>query len=73
MLVLSLPGFGVLFPGSVTGWVKIIPTYFLVEPLYQLLNYNAGWRDVSGDFLALTVFSLAFLVVGIVVLKQKFR
>ena len=73
MLVLSLPGFGVLFPGSVTGWVKIIPTYFLVEPLYQLLNYNAGWRDVSGDFLALTAFSLAFLVVGIVVLKQKFR
>jgi ABC-2 type transport system permease protein len=73
MLGLSLPAFGVLFPGTVTGWAKIIPSYFLVHPLYQLFNYNAAWADVSGDFLALTVYSLAFLVVGVVVLKRKFR
>jgi ABC-2 type transport system permease protein len=70
---LSLPAFGVLFPGGLTGWVKIIPSYYLIEPLYQLLNYDAVWGDVSGDLLALTAFSLAFLAAGIVVLKQKFR
>ena len=73
MLGLSLPAFGILFPGTMTGWVRIIPSYYLIDPLYQLLNYEAGWSDVGGDLLILTAFSLAFLVAGVLVLKRKFR
>lgn len=73
MIVLSLPAFVILFPGSTTGWIKIIPTYYLVEPLYQLLNEGAGWSDVGYHLLILTAFSLVFLAAGVVVLKRKFR
>ena len=73
MIVLSLPAFAVLFPGTTTGWIKIIPTYYLVEPLYQLLNEGAGWGDVGHHLLILAAFSLAFLAAGVVVLKGKFR
>ncbi len=73
MIVLSLPAFTILFPGTTTGWIRIIPTYYLVEPLYQLLNEGAGWGDVGYYLLILTVLSLAFLIVGVIVLKSKFR
>lgn len=73
MMVLSLPAFVILFPGSATGWVRIIPSYYLIEPLYQLLNENAGWGDVGQYLLILAALSLAFLVAGVVALKSKFR
>jgi len=73
MLGLSLPAFGILFPGTMTGWVRIVPSYYLIDPLYQLLNYEAGWGDVAADLLILTAFSLVFLVAGVLVLKRKFQ
>ena len=73
LLVLMLPAIGVLLPGILTDWVKIIPTHYLVDTVYQAANFNVGWAGAGSNLLALLAFSLFFLGAGVVVLRRKFQ
>lgn len=73
VLVMSLPAFSVLVPGLTTAWVRVIPTYYLVDGVYRVVNYGAGWADMSQNLLALLLFSVVFLALGIVVLRRRFQ
>lgn len=73
VLVMGLPAFSVLVPGLTTAWVRVIPTYYLVDGVYRVVNYGAGWADVSQNLLALLLFSVVFLALGIVVLRRRFQ
>jgi ABC-2 type transport system permease protein len=72
MLVMFLPAFNVLLPGVVSDWVRIIPSYYLVEPVHRVMNLNATWGDVGGYLLILLGFALGFLGLGVVALRRKF-
>ena len=73
ILLLSLPGFGLLLPGLTTDWVKAIPSYYLIDTVYQAANFNLGWADAVGNLLILLVVSLAVIGLGIAVLRRKFQ
>ncbi len=73
MLLLALPAFSVLIPGLATQWVKAIPSYYLVDAVYRVMNHAAGWGDVAGNLLALALSALLLLAAGVWVLKRKFR
>jgi len=73
VLVLSLPAFAVLVPGLTTGWVRAIPTYYLVDGVYRVVNYGAGWADMRQNLLALLLLSVVFLAVGIIILRRRFQ
>jgi ABC-2 type transport system permease protein len=73
IVAMSLPAFSVLLPGLTTGWVRAIPSYYLVDGMNQVLNYGAGWEEVGGNLLALALLSALFLALGIVVLRRRFR
>ena len=46
MIPLMIPAIAVLFPGSAAVWVKILPSYGLVQAVVQSSAYNAGWLEV---------------------------
>jgi ABC-2 type transport system permease protein len=73
IVVLSLPSFSVLLPGSLTGWVKIIPSYHVVDPVYRIVNYAPTWAEVSGNLIILAISALIIFVLGVVVLRRKFQ
>jgi ABC-2 type transport system permease protein len=73
LLVLSIPSFGVMFPGVISDWVKVIPSYYLVDTVYQAVNLDAGWSDVWPNLLMLLAFAAAMLGLGVVFLRRKFR
>ena len=73
IIVLSIPAFGVLAPGTVSDWVKAVPSYYLVDAVYQAANFNAGWSDLWNNLLILLGFDIIFLWLGIMVLGRKFR
>ena len=73
MLLLALPSFSVLSPGLATQWVKAIPSYYLVDTVYRVMNHAAGWGDVIGNLLALAFSAALLLAAGIWVLNRKFR
>lgn len=72
MLLLGIPSFGVLFPGTMTVWAKFIPSYYLVDTLHQVINFGAGWPQITNNLLLLLGWDVALLFVGAVVLKRKF-
>jgi ABC-2 type transport system permease protein len=72
MILLGVPSFGVLFPGTMTVWAKFIPSYYLVDTLNQVINFGAGWSQITNNLLLLLVWDVALLFVGGAVLKRKF-
>jgi len=73
VVVLALPSFSVLFPGLFTGWIKAIPSYYLVDTVHKVINFGAGWREVGANLLALLGLSLAFLGLGVATLQRRYR
>jgi ABC-2 type transport system permease protein len=73
MIVLTIPALGVALPGLVTGWVQIIPSYYLVDTVHQVVNFNAGWADVSRHLMILLATAVLSLGLGMIVLQRKFQ
>jgi ABC-2 type transport system permease protein len=73
LIVLIVPAVGIMMPGTITGWAKIIPSYYVVLPVHQAVHYGSGWGEVWHYLLALAGFNLAFLSIGIAALRRKFQ
>jgi ABC-2 type transport system permease protein len=71
ILILSLPAFGVLFPGSVTNWVKMIPSYYLVDTINRAVNYGISWNLAMSNLAILLVVDLLIFWLGTVALRRK--
>ena len=71
MIILAVPAFGVMFPGTVSDWVKVIPSYYLVDTVHLSANFGFGWGDIWQNLLILLGFDTAFVVLGIIVLRRK--
>ena len=71
ILVLGVPTFSVMFPGTVAEWVKLIPSYYLVDTVHQVANFNLGWSEVGSNLLILLAFSVALLWLGTWVLRRR--
>ncbi|MBU4225339.1 MAG: ABC transporter permease [Chloroflexi bacterium] len=73
MLLLAMPTFTILVPGLASNWIKLIPSYYLVDTVYRVINFDAAWGDVTQNLLMLLVYAAAFMALGVVVLKRKFQ
>lgn len=73
LIILIIPTLSIMLPGLVSDWIKIIPSYYLVETVHQVINFGAGWGDVSANLLILAAFALAFLALGALALRRKFQ
>jgi ABC-2 type transport system permease protein len=71
MLVLFLPGLNTIFPGMMTGWVKIIPSHYLADLMHRVVHFDASWSQLWGHLLILLGFDLGFLALGTLALKRR--
>jgi ABC-2 type transport system permease protein len=72
LLVLAIPAVTILLPGTASAWVRVLPSYYLIDTVHQVLNFGAGWGQVWPNLLGLTAFSALFVALGILVLQRKF-
>lgn len=72
-VILIIPSFSIMFPGTITDWVKVIPSYYLVETVHQAANFGSGWGDVWLNLLILLGFDLVIIWIGITALRRRFR
>ena len=72
-IILIIPSVIIMFPGIVTGWVEVIPSYYLVDTMYRTASFGAGWGDVWSNLLVLLGFDLVIIWAGVVALERKFR
>jgi ABC-2 type transport system permease protein len=71
MIPLMIPAFAALFPGSVPVWVKILPTYGLVEAMILVTTDGPGWGQILPVLLLLAAWGLAVFATGAVVLRRR--
>jgi ABC-2 type transport system permease protein len=72
LIILIIPGINILLPGLVSNWIRVIPTYYLVTPVYQVINLGAGWGEVSRSVLILLAYSLGLYALGIFAVRRRF-
>jgi len=71
IILMFIPTFGAIIPGITTGWVKAIPSYYLVDTIHRTTNFGASWGDVWLNLVILTGFIIAFVSIGIWALRRK--
>jgi len=71
ILVLSLPALGILFPGTISNWVKAIPSYYLVDTVNRAINYGISMSTAMYNLTILLVIDLIILWLGTVALRRK--
>lgn len=73
LVILIVPSLGVMIPGVITGWVKVIPSYYLVDTVHRVANYGSGWGDVWTSLLILLGYTLVIVGAGILLLRRKLQ
>jgi ABC-2 type transport system permease protein len=71
MIPLMIPAFGALFPGSTAAWVKVLPSYGLVDTVVRTTAYGEGWADAAGTLGLLAAWGAAAFTAGAVVLRRR--
>lgn len=72
ILILALPSFNLVFPGLTSNWVRAIPSYYLIDTVHRVLNFDAGWQDVGPNLLILGACSVLLVGLGMLALRRRF-
>jgi ABC-2 type transport system permease protein len=68
---LLIPSFAVIFPGSVAPWVRVIPTYPIIDVLVGSTVYGATWADSWSSLAYAAVWLVVLYGAGLIALKRK--
>lgn len=71
LIPLMIPAFAALYPGSASGWVKVLPSYGLVQTIVGVATYGEGWREVLPELGMLLGWCIALFAAGFFILKRK--
>jgi len=71
MIPLMVPAVAALYPGTAPGWVRILPTYGLVEVVVGASAGTMDWAAAAGPLLALAGWGIALALVGIAALNRR--
>jgi ABC-2 type transport system permease protein len=71
MVLLAIPAFGPLFPGMTSPWVKVLPSYGIVEGMLGTVNYGKGWAESMPYLAMILVWDIIIVGSGWMVLKKK--
>lgn len=72
-IIFAIPGFGIIIPGMLSDWVKIIPSFYMTDTVNRVINYGAGWHDIALNLIVLTVFTAMVVCGGMAALRRRYR
>jgi ABC-2 type transport system permease protein len=73
LVVLGLPAFNLLFPGTASRWVSFIPTYYLVDVLHLLMNFDSGWNGIARNIGILAGIAIGAVGLGTITLNWRLK
>lgn len=71
MIPLMIPAFGALFPGTAATWIKLLPTYGLVEAIVGITTRGETWGDLAPVLFGLAAWGVALFALGTGILRRK--
>jgi len=70
-ILIIIPSFNVLAPGTLSSWVKIIPAYYLVDGLHKIINFNSPFLSLLPNILILIISQGILFLFGSLILKRR--
>ena len=71
LLILIIPALPLIFPAAFSPWLKAIPTYYMIEALDGIVNYNISFSQYISQVVYLILFSFFFFAAGFLILKRR--
>lgn len=71
IIIMMLPSYGVVFPGTTSDWVRLIPSYYLFDTVHQVVNFGASWSAVLPNLLILSGMGIVILLMGVAVMQRR--
>lgn len=68
---LMIPAFTVIIPGSTAGWIKILPSYGLIQAMVGTIGYGEGWREAVPFILGALLWGSILFSSGLLLLKRR--
>ncbi len=72
MILFLIPVVSIILPGLASGWMEVVPSYYFADALHRVLNFEAGWTDISRNLSLLATVGLGTLIIGSAVLRKRF-
>jgi len=72
LILLAVPGFGAAIPGIISGWARVIPSFYLTDTVSRVANYGVGWTDVGMNLVILAGFTAVVLWAGMATLRRRY-
>jgi len=70
-IILFAPAIIYLFP-QIPQWIgKIFPTYYITQPIVELIQKGGGWADISTNTFILVAIDIALIFILLFTLKRK--
>lgn len=73
LIILAVPGFGTVIPGLISGWAKVIPSFYLTDTVSRVANYGAGWGDIWLNLVILAAFTAIVIRLGMATLRRRYQ
>ncbi|MAU09739.1 MAG: ABC transporter [Anaerolineaceae bacterium] len=73
IIILVVPSYGVIFPGTLNSFARLIPSFYLFDTIHQVVNFDATFSVVSSNLVILLIMGIGFMLAGIVVMERKLR
>ncbi len=73
LILLSIPPFGVLFPGLISGWGRALPSHYVASAVHELANLGGGWAQVRAPLAILLGYDIVLGGLGILVTQRRFQ
>lgn len=70
-ILFIIPGIIVMAPGLGNDFIKLIPSYFVIDTIHEAINLDADFGDVTSNLGILLVSSFAVLGIGSAFLRRR--
>lgn len=70
-IIFLIPCFNILAPGTLSSWVKVIPSFYIVDGLNKIINFNISILSLSYNFIILIIISIILFLFDSFVLKRR--
>ncbi len=71
LIPLGIPAVAVLFPGSVSFWVKFLPSYGVAQGIMDSTTYGWGWKRTGWHLGLVCLWDAIILCTGMVMLGKQ--
>lgn len=66
-----IPTFAVLFPGTAALWVRVLPSYPIINTLYAAMTYGTTWSEAAGSLAYAAAWLIVLYGAGLIALRRK--